>query len=110
MTNQAENPNAKKKYDLEDRTARFGEAIIEFAKRLSRNPVNDQLIKQIVRSGTSIGANYMEANGASSKKDFKKVDESKLDEDEKKIYYSNSQSDNGSSFNFNECKYRSNRF
>jgi four helix bundle protein len=70
MTNQAENPNAKKKYDLEDRTARFGEAIIEFAKRLSRNLVNDQLIKQIVRSGTSIGANYMEADGAESKKDF----------------------------------------
>ena len=67
----ADNSNTQKKYDLEERTALFGEAIIEFAKRLSRNLVTDPLIKQIVRSGTSIGANYMEADGAESKKDFR---------------------------------------
>ena len=63
--------NNKKKYDLEERTALFGEAIINFAKSLSRSIVNDPLIRQVVRSGTSIGANYMEADGAESKKDFR---------------------------------------
>jgi four helix bundle protein len=70
MSNQAQNPNNQKKYDLEERTARFGEAIIEFVKTLPRDPINNPLISQIVRSGTSIGANYMEADGAESKKDF----------------------------------------
>jgi len=70
MSNQAQNPNDKKEYDLEERTARFGEAIIEFVKTLSRDSINDPLIRQVVRSGTSIGANYMEADGAESKKDF----------------------------------------
>lgn len=57
-------------YDLEERTAKFGEDIIYFVKSLNRNAVNLVLIRQIVRSGTSIGANYMEASGAESKKDF----------------------------------------
>jgi four helix bundle protein len=70
MPNQAQNPNDKKKYDLEERTAQFGEAIIEFAKILPKDPVNNPLISQLVRAGTSIGANYMEADGAESKKDF----------------------------------------
>ncbi len=70
MSNQAQNPNDKKKYDLEERTAQFGEAIIEFVKTLPKNPINSPLISQIVRAGTSIGANYMEADGAESKKDF----------------------------------------
>ena len=59
------------KYDLEERTALFGEKIIEFAKLIKRNPLNNPLISQIVRSGTSIGANYMEADAANTKKDFK---------------------------------------
>ncbi len=58
-------------YDLEERTAKFGEDIIDFAKRLRENTINKPLISQIIRSATSIGANYHEANGASSKKDFK---------------------------------------
>ena len=60
-----------KTYDLEERTAQFGEQIIDFVKTLSPNLVNQQLIRQIVRSGTSIGANYMEADAAESKKDFR---------------------------------------
>lgn len=60
-----------KKYDLEERTALFGENIIGLAKSLQKNVVNLELIKQIVRSGTSVGANYMEADGAESKKDFR---------------------------------------
>ena len=61
----------KKVYDLEERTALFGENIIDFVKTLPINPINSELISQIVKSGTSIGANYMEADAAESKKDFK---------------------------------------
>ena len=70
MSNKIQNPNIKKKYDLEERTAKFGEDIIEFAKNIPDTPVIRPLVSQIVRSGTSIGANYMEADGAESKKDF----------------------------------------
>ena len=59
------------KYDLEERTALFGENIIIFIKSLRRNDITRPLINQIIRSATSVGANYMEANQASSKKDFK---------------------------------------
>jgi len=58
-------------YDLEERTAKFGEQVIHFVSTLPKNEVNRILINQVVRSATSIGANYMEANQASSKKDFK---------------------------------------
>ncbi len=69
MPNQAQNPNAQK-YDLEERTARFGEDIIEFVKSLKQDVINIPLINQLIRSATSVGANYMEADGAESKKDF----------------------------------------
>jgi four helix bundle protein len=69
--NEVENSNNKIVYDLEERTAQFGENIIDFVRTLPKNLVNNQLIGQIVRSGTSIGANYMEADGAESKKDFR---------------------------------------
>lgn len=68
MPNQVQNPNDK--YDLEERTARFGEDIIGFAISLRKNDVNRILINQAIRSGTSVGANYCEADGAESKKDF----------------------------------------
>jgi len=68
-SNEIQSPN-NKIYDLEERTAKFGEDIIEFVNTLERNEVNRPLIGQIVRSGTSIGANYVEADGAESKKDF----------------------------------------
>jgi four helix bundle protein len=60
-----------KVYDLEERTAKFGEKIILLCGSLQENTISKPLILQLVRSATSIGANYMEANGASSKKDFK---------------------------------------
>lgn len=60
-----------KKYDLEERTAKFAENIIELCKKVPKNVVTLPIIDQLVRAGTSIGANYCEANGASSKKDFK---------------------------------------
>ncbi len=59
------------KYDLEERTAKFGESIIEFAKKLPKNVVTIPLIGQIVKAGTSVGANYCEADDAESGKDFK---------------------------------------
>lgn len=59
------------KYDLEERTAEFGENLIVFLKKLLKDEINRRLISQCIRSGTSIGANYMEALHASSKKDFR---------------------------------------
>jgi|SRR3989338_7780405 len=58
-------------YDLEERAAKFGESIILFIKILPYNDINRPLINQLIRSATSMGANYMEANQASSNKDFK---------------------------------------
>ena|SRR3989339_1224914 len=58
-------------YDLEDRTAKFGEEVIRFCKTIKQDVISRPIISQIVRSATSIGANYCEANGASSKKDFR---------------------------------------
>ena len=60
-----------KKYDLEERATKFSEEIIEFGKLLRKDIINNPLISQLIRSASSIGANYMEANGASSRKDFK---------------------------------------
>ena len=59
------------KYDLEERTTVFSEKIIELCKKISKNTITIPIIDQLIRSGTSIGANYTEANGASSRKDFK---------------------------------------
>ena len=59
MSNQAQNPNEQqKKYDLIERTAVFGEKVIELTDSLSKTPVNTPLISQTVRAATSIGANY----------------------------------------------------
>jgi len=60
-----------KPYDLEERTALFGEAVIDFAKKVPVNPVTRRLIDQLVGAGTSVGANYCEADDAVSKKDFR---------------------------------------
>ena len=64
-------PARKKVYDLAERTARFGEAIIRFAKSIPVTPVTRDMITQMVDAGTSIGANYMEADEGVSKKDFR---------------------------------------
>ena len=60
-----------KPYDLAERTALFGEAIIDFAKRVPRNVITRPLITQLVKAGTSVGANYGEADEAESKRDFR---------------------------------------
>lgn len=72
MTNQIPNPNIKSnKYDLEERTAVFGENIIKFCMKIAHTPITNPLISQCIRSGTSVGANYSEADDAESKADFK---------------------------------------
>ena len=58
-------------YDLQERTAQFGEAVITFARALPRNAVTTPVIRQLVRSATSVGANVCEANDAVSRKDFR---------------------------------------
>ena len=59
------------KFDLEERTAKFGEEIIRFAKKIPENSISKPLVIQLVRSATSVGANYSEADDAESKLDFK---------------------------------------
>jgi four helix bundle protein len=71
MTNQALSPKSKKVFDLGKRTARFGEDVIRLAKKLPESAVMRPLISQVVRSSTSVGANYMEADSAESRKDFR---------------------------------------
>jgi len=60
-----------KKYDLEERTAKFGEGVIRFCKIIPKNEITSPLIVQLVKAATSIGANYCEADDAESGKDFK---------------------------------------
>lgn len=59
-----------KTYDLEERTLRFAKHIGLFCKTLPRTVTNAEYGKQVIRSASSIGANYIEANEALSKKDF----------------------------------------
>lgn len=58
-------------YDLEERTAVFGESIITFCQTLPKSTITAPLINQLVKAATSVGANYCEADDAESKKDFK---------------------------------------
>ena len=67
-----EEPVPTRVYDLEERTARFGEAVIDFAKTIPQGPTTSRIITQLVGAGTSVGANYVEADDAVSKKEFLK--------------------------------------
>ena len=67
-----EEPRDKRVYDLEERTAKFGEVVIDFAEAIPQSPVTSRIIGQLVGAGTSIGANYVEADDAVSKKEFLK--------------------------------------
>src|SRR2546428_6267413 len=64
-------PASQRTYDLEKRTMRFGEAIIDFANIIPRTAVTRRLIEQLVGCGTSVGANYCEADDAVSRKEFR---------------------------------------
>lgn len=63
--------DAKRSYDLTERTAQFGEEVIRFAKTITVNVVTAPLITQFVKAGTSVGASYEEADDAESKKDLR---------------------------------------
>ena len=54
-----EQPETKRVYDLEERTAGFGEAIIDFAKAIPQNPITNRIITQLIGAATSVGANYV---------------------------------------------------
>lgn len=58
-------------YDLEDRTVVFSKNIISFCDELWKDQLTKPIASQLIRSATSIGANYCEANGASTRKDFR---------------------------------------
>lgn len=73
MANVQSNPNVqmiKPRFDLEERTATFSERVIDFLKTVPETQITKPLIGQLIRSATSISANYCEADEASSKKDF----------------------------------------
>jgi four helix bundle protein len=57
--------------DLEERATRFAEAVIRFAKNVPQGPVTNRLIDQLVGAGTSLAANYAEAQDAVSRRDFR---------------------------------------
>jgi four helix bundle protein len=59
-----------KPFDLEERTFKFAKTINGYVKMLSRTIVNVEISKQLVRSGGSVGANYIEANESLGRKDF----------------------------------------
>ena len=60
-----------KDFGLEKRTAHFGEMVVAFAKTVPLNEVTRPVLGQLVRAGTSIGANYAEADDCDSRKDFR---------------------------------------
>ena len=64
------NDKKGKIYDLEERTAKFGEDIIDFSRKIIKNILTIPLVGQLIRAGTSVGANYCEADCAESRKDF----------------------------------------
>ncbi len=57
--------------NLQERTLKFSNEIIKLCKLVKTDIVSKRIVDQLVRSGTSIGANYMEAVNGSSRKDFK---------------------------------------
>jgi four helix bundle protein len=60
-----------KKYDLEERTTVFAERVRDFCFELPKNIANEEYIPQLLRAGSSPGANYIEANETIGDKDFK---------------------------------------
>jgi len=70
-SNKAPTSKNKKPYDLEERTANFGEQIIDFVQKMPKTVITIPLISQLIRAATSVGANYLEADASSTKKDFR---------------------------------------
>ena len=66
-----EDSSSCKKYDLEERTAKFGEDVIKFLKDIPDTTITKPIKYQLTKSSTSMGANYGEADDAESAADFK---------------------------------------
>ena len=64
-------PPPGRRYDLEERTARFGEGVVDFLKTVRVAPLTRNMIDQLARSSTSVGANYCEADDAGSPAEFR---------------------------------------
>ena len=60
-----------RQFDLGERTAKFGESAVRFARALKLDAVTSPLVQQLVRAATSVGANYGEADEAGTKKEFR---------------------------------------
>ena len=65
-----EEQDPQKKYDLEDRTFKFAQQVRAFVKTLPRTIANVEDVRQLIKASGSVGANYIEANNALSRKDF----------------------------------------
>jgi four helix bundle protein len=68
-----EEPPESTRYDLEERTAKFGERVIAFARKIPQDSVTNRVISQLVAAATSVGANYVEADDAVSKKEARET-------------------------------------
>lgn len=64
------NDQNSKTYDLEERTYKFAKSVAQLVKRLANELINIEYAKQLIRSSSSVGANYIEANESLGKKDF----------------------------------------
>jgi four helix bundle protein len=62
--------STRRVFDLEERTAKFGEAIVRFVKGVQLTAITNPIFTQLVRAATSVGANYCEADDAGSRKEF----------------------------------------
>lgn len=60
----------RREFDIYERASRFGESVILFTSNLPTTPISAPLISQLVRSGTSIGANLSEADESDTEKEF----------------------------------------
>ena len=84
---EGEQEKTKREYDLAERTTRFAEAIVDFANRVPRNPVTIPMITQLVKAGTSVGANNREADESVSVREFRnKVGYCKKEANETKFW------------------------
>ena len=88
-TDKMENENSKHKIKLKDRTYQYFIKIIEFLDNLPKDNSAQIISKQLLRSATSIGANIVEAQASSSKKDFTKYFNYSLKSANESVYWLN---------------------
>ena len=87
VADKMENENSKHKIKLRDRTYQYSIKIIEFLDNLPKDNSAQIISKQLLRSATSIGANIVEAQASSSKKDFTKYFNYSLKSANESVYW-----------------------